>query len=81
MFVLYALQISDSRYEKKKTQNEHITAHFEYFVTCHYRKTVWLTQNLNEIKSTHYQKIFSHIKQKFSQFEKGLAVKNIFLAQ
>ena len=67
-----SLQISDSRYEKKNTQNEHIIAHFEYFFTCHYSKTVWLAENLNEIKITHYEKIFSHIKQKFSHFEKGL---------
>ena len=57
----YALQIPDSRYEKKNTQIEHIIAHFEYFFTCHYSKTVWLTENLNEIKVTHYEKIFSHI--------------------
>ena len=63
---------------KKKTQNEHIIAHFEYFFTCHYSKTVWLAENLNEIKITHYEKIFSHIKQKFSHFEKGLGIKNIF---
>ena len=66
-----ALQITDSHYEKK-TQNEHIIAYFEYFFTCHYSKTVWLAENLNEIKITHYEKIFSHIKQKFSHFEKGL---------
>ena len=76
------LQISDSHYEgKKNTQNEHITAHFEYFFTCHYSKTIWLVENLNEIKITHYEKIFSQIKQKFSHFahfEKGLRIKNIF---
>ena len=27
-----ALQIPDSRYEKKNTQNEQIIAHFEYFL-------------------------------------------------
>ena len=57
---------------RKNTQNEHIIAHYEYFFTCHYSKTVWLAENLNEIKITHYEKIFSHIKQKFSHFEKGL---------
>ena len=67
-----ALQIPDSHYEKKITQNEFIIAHFEYFFTCHCSKTVWLAENLNEIKITHYEKIFSHIKQKFSHFEKGL---------
>ena len=57
-----ALQISNSRYEKKKnTQNEHIGSHFENFFTCHYSKTVWLAENLNEIKITHYEKLFSHI--------------------
>ena len=48
------LQIPDSHCEKKNTQNEHIIAHFEYFFTCHYSKTVWLAENLNEIKITHY---------------------------
>ena len=62
----------------KNTQNEHIIAHFEYFFTCHYSKTIWLVENLNEIKITHYEKIFSQIKQKFSHFEKGLRIKNIF---
>ena len=66
------LQILGSRYKKKNTQNEHIIAHFEYFFTCHYSKTVWLAENLNEVKITHYEKIFSHIKQTFSHFEKGL---------
>ena len=64
---------------EKNTQNEHIIAHFEYFFTCHYSKTVWLAENLNEIKITHYEKIFSHIKQKFSHFEKGLGINNIFV--
>ena len=41
---------------KKKTQNEHIIAHFQYFFTCHYSKTVWLPENLSEIKITHYEK-------------------------
>ena len=58
---------------EKNTQNEHIIAHFEYFLTCHYSKTVWLAESLNEIKVTHNEKIFSHIKLKFSHFEKGLA--------
>ena len=64
---------------RKKTQNEHIIDHFECFFTCHYSKTVWLAENLNEIKITHYEKIFSHIKQKFSHFEKGLGINNIFV--
>ena len=42
------------------------------FFTCHYSKTVWLAENLNEMKVTQYEKIFSHIKQKCSHFEKGL---------
>ena len=29
----HPLQISDSDYEKKDTQNEHAIAHFEYFFT------------------------------------------------
>ena len=66
------LKIPDSRYEKKNTQNEHIIAHFEYFFTCRYSKTVWFAENLNEIKIIYYEKIFSHIKQKFSQFEQVL---------
>ena len=57
---------------EENTQNEHAIAHFECFFTCHYSKTVWLAENLNERKITHYEKIFSHIKQKFSHFEKGL---------
>ena len=72
---IFTLQVPDSRYEKTNTQNEHIIAHFKYFFTCHYNKTVWLAKNLNEIKITHYEKIFSHIKytkQNFSHFEKGL---------
>ena len=66
------LKIPDSCYEKKNTQNEHIIAHFEYFFTCHYSETIWLAENLNEVKVTHYEKIFSDIKKKFSHFEKGL---------
>ena len=72
------LQIPDSHYEKKNTQNEHIIAHFEYFFACHYSKTIWLAVNLNEIKIINYEKIFSHIKQKYSHFEKGLGIKNFF---
>ena len=68
-----------SFWEKPNTQNEHIIAHIEYFLTCHYSKAVWLAENLNEIKITHYEKIFSHIKQKFSHFEKGLGINNIFI--
>ena len=63
---------------KKKSKNEHIIAHFEYFFTCHYSKAAWFDENLNEVKITHYQKISSHIKQKFSHFEKGLGIKSIF---
>ena len=59
-------------------QNEHIIVHFEHFFTCHYSTTVWLAENLNEIKITHYEKIFPHIKQKFSHFEKGLEIKEHF---
>ena len=65
---------------KKKTQNEHIIAHFEYFFTCHYSKNVSVAENLSEIKITHYEKIFSHIKQIFSHFEKELEIKNTFLS-
>ena len=36
---IHTLQIPDSHYEKKKTQNEHMIAHFGYFFTCHYSKT------------------------------------------
>ena len=43
---------------KKNTQKEHITAHFEYFFTCHDSKAVGLTEKLNEIKITHYEKSF-----------------------
>ena len=34
-----ALQIPDSHFEKKNTQNEYLIAHFGYFFTCHYSKT------------------------------------------
>ena len=54
----HTLQIPDSNYEKKNTQNEHIIAHFEHFFTYHYSKTVWLAENLIEIELTHYEKIF-----------------------
>ena len=73
------LQIPDCHFEKKNSQNDPIIFHFEYFFTCHYSKTVLLAENLNEIKITHDEKIFSHIKQNFSYFEKGLGIKNIFL--
>ena len=56
-----------------------IIAHFEYLFTFHYSKTAWLAENLNEIKITHYEKIYSHIKQKFSHFEKRLVINNIFV--
>ena len=56
---------------RKKIHNEHMMTHFEYFLTCHYSKTVWLAENLNEKKIAHYEKIFSHIKEKFCHFEKG----------
>ena len=39
-FISITLQIPDSHYEKKNTQNEQRIAHFEYFFTCHYSKTV-----------------------------------------
>ena len=63
---------------RKNTENEHIIAHFEYFFTCQYSKTVWLAENLNEIRITNYEKIYSDIKQRFSHFEKGLAIKTFF---
>ena len=74
------LQISDSLYEKKNTQDEHIIAHFRYFFPCRYSETVYVAENLNEIKITHCEKIFSHIKQKFSHFEKELGISSIFLS-
>ena len=43
-----------------------------------YSKAVWLAENLNEIKITHCEKIFSHIKQKCSYFEKELGIKHTF---
>ena len=73
------LQIPDCHFEKKNSQNDPIIFHFEYFFTCHYSKTVLLAENLNEIKITHDEKIFSHIKQNFSHFEKGLGINNIFV--
>ena len=62
-----------------KPAYSHLCSNFEYFFTCHYSKTVWLVENLKEIKITHYEKIFSHIKQKSSYFEKGLGINNIFV--
>ena len=56
LFEIYAPnnQIPDFHYdEEKNTQNEQIIAHFEYLFTCHYSKTIWLVENLNEIKVTH----------------------------
>ena len=78
VWLLPALQILDSHFKKINTQNEYITPHFEYFVTCHYSKTVWLAEDLNEIKITHNEKIFFHTKQNFFHFEKGLGINNIF---
>ena len=52
------LQIPDSHFEKKNTQNEHIIAHFEYFFACHYSKILWLAENLNEIKLLIMRKSF-----------------------
>ena len=43
---------------KKNTQNDHIIAHFEYFFTCHYSKTIWLAENLNKIKLLIMRKSF-----------------------
>ena len=63
---------------KKNTRNEHMIAHFDYIFSCHYSMAIWLAENLNKIKIPYYGKIFSHIKQKFSHFEKGLGIKNIF---
>ena len=51
---------------KRNTQNENIIAHFEYFFACHYNKTVLLAENLNEIKITRFQKIFSNQAKIFS---------------
>ena len=78
--IYISLQIPDSHYEKKDTQNEHKIAHFEYVFTCHLSKTVWFTENFNEIKFTYYEKIFSHIRKKCSRLKKGLGIKNIFLS-
>ena len=47
------MQILDSHYEKKNTQNEDIIAHFKKFFTCHYSET----EVLKEI-------FFTHVKQK-----------------
>ena len=51
---------------KRNTQHENIIAHFEYFFACHYNKTVLLAENLNEIKITRFQKIFSNQAKIFS---------------
>ena len=77
--IVLTLKIPNSHFEKKNAQYEHIIAHFEYFFTCYYSQTVWPAEILNEIKVTHYEKIFLHIKQKFSDFEKGLGINNIFV--
>ena len=71
-FRLLTLQIPDYHYEKKNSQNKHIIAHVEYVFIFHYsHQTVSLAENLDELKITHYEKVFSHIKQIFSHFEKG----------
>ena len=75
LFVLFWLSLWE-----KSTQNAHIIARFWHFFACHYSKTVWLAGNLSEIKITHYEKIFSHIEQKFSNFKRELGIKNIFLS-
>ena len=54
-FISITLQIPNSHYEKKNTQNEQRIAHFEYFFTCHCSKTVWLADNISEIKIFSYQ--------------------------
>ena len=53
---------------KKNTQNEHIIAHFEYFFACHYSKTVWLAENLNEIKLLIMRKSFLISSKNFFSF-------------
>ena len=72
-FVLFWLSLWE-----KSTQNARIIARLLYFFACHYSKTVWLAGNLNEIKITHYEKIFSHIQQKFPNFKRELGIKHIF---
>ena len=70
------LQIPDSHCEKKNIQNEHIIAHFEYFFTCLYSKTVCLARR--EAQRDKNYSLFSHIRQKFFHFEKGLGIKDFF---
>ena len=79
-YAAITLQLPHSHLEKKKCPKWAQNCLFWVIFTCHYSKAVWLTKNLNEIKFTHYEKIFSHIKQKFSHFEKGLKINNIFLS-
>ena len=56
---------------RKNTQNEHIIAHFEYFFTCHYSKTVWLAESLNEIKNyLLWENLFSYQAKIFSFWER-----------
>ena len=79
-FKLSTLQIPNSHYEKKNTWNDHIIANFEFFFSCHYSKTFWLAENLNEIKISHYGKIFSHINQNFSFWESAGNTKHFFVS-
>ena len=78
---LSTLQIPNSHYEKKKKYSK--WAHncsFWVFFSCHYSKTFWLAENLNEIKISHYGKIFSHIKQNFSFWESVGNTKYFFVS-
>ena len=64
----------------KNNQNEHTIAHFEYFFTCHYSRTVWLAENLNEIKNySLWENLFSYQAKIFSFWER-LGINNIFLS-
>ena len=56
---------------EKNTQNEQIIAYFEYFFTCQCTKTVWLADNLNEIKITYDVKSFLISSKNFVILRKG----------
>ena len=65
-------------WERKYSKWAHNCSHWVFFFTCHYSKTVWLAENLNEIKITYYEKNLSHIKQKIFSFWERVGNKQHF---
>ena len=56
---------------EKKYLNEHIIAHYVYFFTFHYSKTVWLAENLTEKKNySLWENLYSYQAKIFSFWER-----------